>query len=389
MLTWLTGQPATTFAEQSVRLPQIPVSEVDSPIVFSVSDIPAGTYQGRMENVDRRLTVQVGLGSAGDHLAAMIVPANARISGKVLNLKAIQPATAGVSFSDDGAKIDALVEGKLFFSALGQSGNKPILYPVYGPGGQMMSRNYPMKDVEGEDRDHPHQRSLWMTFGKVNDLDFWASDPINGDKPHFGRIVPTQVTTANGLVAGTIQAEKQWTDRDGNLVLNESNTIIVFNTPDQRIMDMKFRLTAPKDKPVVFGDTKEGMFGIRVPSILDTKAKKGGKIVNSEGIEDDAAWGKSASWVDYSGIIDGETVGVAILNHPSSFRYPTYWHVRNYGLFAANPFGLHDFGTGKSGEHKLNPGESIEFSYRVIFHKGRNDDAKLADAFKIYSVSGK
>lgn len=376
-------------ADDAVTLPNVPKLGVDSPVKFAVKGIKPGLYQGRLKNVDRRLTVQVGLGAAGENLAAMIVPAGADISGQTLELKSVEGRDNGVTITDDGKKIDVSVGDKPFFTALGQSGNKPIIYPVFGPGGEMMTRSYPIKDVAGEDKDHPHQRSMWMTFGSVNGLDFWASDPINGDKPNYGRIVPTQGSSTSGPVAGSIVTDKDWTDRDGNLVMKEHNTIVVYHLPNQRIMDVTFVLTAPANAPVVFGDTKEGMFGMRVPSILDSKAKKGGKIVNSDGITDDDTWGKSAAWVDYSGVIDGKTVGVAILNHPSSFRYPTYWHVRNYGLFAANPFGLHDFKAGKSGEYKLEPGHSIEFSYRVIFHNGRHDEAKIADAFKAYQASSR
>lgn len=386
-VTWNLVFIKNLTADDTVTLPNIPRLSVDSPVTFSVKNLKPGHYQGQIAGTDRRLSIQVGLGPAGENLAVVIVPAGVELSGKLVDMKLAEPVKKGVSINDDGQQIDVAVDGKAFFTALGQSGNKPIIYPIYGPGGEMMTRNYPMKNVEGEERDHPHQRSMWMTFGKVNNLDFWASDPINGDKAHFGRIVPRQVESAGGPIAGSMVAHKDWTDRDGNLVLRERNTIVVYSLPHQRIMDVSFVLTAPENAPVLFGDTKEGMFGLRVPSILDTKAKKGGKIVNSNGIEDDAAWGKSASWVDYSGVINGKTVGVAVLNHPSSFRYPTHWHVRNYGLFAANPFGLHDFGTGKSGEHKLEAGQSIEFGYRVILHHGRHDDAKIADAFKAFEAS--
>jgi Methane oxygenase PmoA len=118
---------------------------------------------------------------------------------------------------------------------------------------------------------------------------------------------------------------------------------------------------------------------------MDVDAKKGGKITNSDGLTDAAAWGKPATWVDYTGPVEGETVGIAILNHPSSFRHPTTWHVRTYGLFAANPFGWHDFGLKKSGDHTIPAGESIHFGYRVILHKGDTASAALAEAYEGYA----
>jgi hypothetical protein len=146
-------------------------------------------------------------------------------------------------------------------------------------------------------------------------------------------------------------------------------------------------MTAEQEK-VVFGDTKEGTFGIRVPEVLAVDTKKGGRIVNAEGAVNGDAWGKRSAWVDYHGIIDGEKVGIAILNHPSSFRYPTHWHVRTYGLFAANPFGVHEFDNlqdTKAGEYILPKGESFTLRYRILFHKGDANEAGISDAFKKYA----
>src|SRR5262249_52378336 len=149
---------------------------------------------------------------------------------------------------------------------------------------------------------------------------------------------------------------------------------------DDRILDFGITLNA-KEGPVKFGDTKEGTFGIRVPTIMDVTSRRGGEIVTNEGLRDKDAWGKPASWVDYHGPIDGQLVGIAILNHPSSFRFPTRWHVRDYGLFAANPFGLSDFPKteGSGGEYVLPKGESLKLRYRVILHKGNERDARIAD----------
>jgi len=68
-----------------------------------------------------------------------------------------------------------------------------------------------------------------------------------------------------------------------------------------------------------------------------------GTIINAEGVKNTAAWGKRSTWVDYHGPKDGKVYGVAIFDHPSNPRHPTWWHVRDYALFAANPFGKHDF----------------------------------------------
>jgi hypothetical protein len=136
---------------------------------------------------------------------------------------------------------------------------------------------------------------------------------------------------------------------------------------------------------VAFGDTKEGAFGLRVASSMDVKRGQGGKITNAEGITDLAAWGKSSPWVDYAGPVERQTVGIAILNHPTSFRFPTTWHVRDYGLFAANPFGWHDFGRGESGTHTIPAGGTMVLRYRVILHRGDTASADVPRAFEAYA----
>ncbi len=126
---------------------------------------------------------------------------------------------------------------------------------------------------------------------------------------------------------------------------------------------------------------------MRVASSIPVDDKAGGKIVNSDGLTDAQAWGKRAAWVDYSGPVDGEVVGIAILNHPGSLRYPTYWHVRTYGLFAANPFGVHDFLSqpDADGSLTLKAGDSFSLYYRVILHAGDDKAARIAEAYERYA----
>ncbi len=144
-------------------------------------------------------------------------------------------------------------------------------------------------------------------------------------------------------------------------------------------MDFDITIHAPNG-PVMFGDTKEGMMGFRVASSMDVDRKQGGRIVNSRGRKDGDTWGMPAEWVDYYGPVNGKTVGIAVMDHLSSFRHPTHWHVRTYGLFAANPFGLKDFpnGKGKNGSHTIPKGGEMRFRYRIFIHEGTTEDAGVA-----------
>jgi hypothetical protein len=291
-------------------------------------------------------------------------------------------ASVGVSVraSDQPLGPVAILQGDSPWTAyVANDGPKPYFYPLVGPSGARMSRSYPMEKVAGEKTDHPHQRSLWFTHGRVNRVDFWS------ETPGHGRIVETsrKVVSAGPAVA-ILRTTDAWLKPDGTKVLDDERTFGFYNTKTTRTFDVIVILKATAGA-VTFGDTKEGMFGLRVPTSMDVTSKLGGTIVNSERLTDKAAWGKPASWVDYSGPVGGKTVGVAILDHPGSFRHPTTWHVRDYGLFAANPFGWKDFGLGKSGEFVLPAGESITFRYRVILHDGSATEARIADLDRVYA----
>jgi hypothetical protein len=178
-----------------------------------------------------------------------------------------------------------------------------------------------------------------------------------------------------------------WRARDGEKICEDERTHVFGTMNGSRYIDFDVTVKATEG-PVTFGQTKEGAFGIRVAETIKVDAKKGGHIVNSDGKRDGAAWGQPAAWVDYYGPIGDKTFGIAILNHPTSFRYPTHWHVRTYGLFAANPFGLKDFGQPGEGAHTIAPGDTMTLRYRVVFHQGDTEEAAIAKAFEAYTKLG-
>ena len=283
---------------------------------------------------------------------------------------------------EDGVRVT--LGGKPFTEYLIHKGPKPIVWPIIGPDGQEMTRNYPMKLVEGEKRDHPHHRSLWFTHGSVNGIDFWSETPAAGKEVHREYLK----CKADGST-GVISTVNDWLGPDGKKQCEDVRTLTFRGDADTRTIDFDITIKA-SEGPVLFGDTKEGSMGLRVPTALDARQLTGkpGEIVTSEGARNGAAWGKPAAWVDYHGNLGDDMVGIAILNHPSSFRFPTCWHVRDYGLFAANPFGLHDFRGSKDaheGDYTLPAGDTMSLRYRFVFHRGDEKAGKVAEAFQAYS----
>jgi hypothetical protein len=260
-------------------------------------------------------------------------------------------------------------------------GRKPYLYPVIGPNGRPITRAYPMETgVEGEKQDHPHQRSIWFTHGDVGGVDFWS------ESRSAGRVRQVAIDHAEGgPVFGRIVTRNEWLGPDGKKVLGDRRTCTIYPLENgEWLLDFTIELVAT-EAPVKFGDTKEGTFGIRLAETMKEARGGTGTIVSSTGASGMLkTWGKPAPWVDYHGKVGNDTVGVAILDHPSSFRHPTTWHVRDYGLFAANPFGYSLFYPGEKldGSHKLERDGRMTFRYRVYFHRGTADDAAVERVYR-------
>ena len=287
-------------------------------------------------------------------------------------------------------KVRVEIDGQLFTEYVYKDLPKPILYPVIGPHGIPMTRNYPMKKVPGEAADHPHHRSLWYTHGEVNDTDFWA------EGKQRGRIVQKKLleAAAEGNRA-VIKTANAWQRADGSEVCSDTRTLTFFTIPGGRAIDFEITITASQGD-LTFGDTKEGTMGIRThPNLrLDPDARRGvttanGHALNSEGHRDKALWGKRAKWVDYWGAVDGKVVGIGIFDHVTNPRHPTWWHARNYGLIAANPFGVRHFENKPkgTGDLKIPSGESRTWRYRFVFHEGDAEQAKIPELYKQFAAS--
>lgn len=255
---------------------------------------------------------------------------------------------------------------------------RPYFHPVLAPGNIPVTRAYPMvPDAPNEERDHPHHRSVWIAYGEVNDTDNWSEAQGHGHTEHrkFDFV-------ECGAALGRFRAQNVWTSAQHKPVLDETLTVAIWNTDAPiRLLDYEISLTANYGD-VHFGDTKEGgILSVRVASALDVP--RTGTITNSYGgINEGDAWGKAAHWCDYSGVVQGEEVGIAVCDHPLSFRYPTHWHVRNYGLMTANPFGYSYYtNKAKNGAHDLKSGETLHFRYRMILHTGDVHAAKINDHY--------
>jgi Family of unknown function (DUF6807) len=304
-----------------------------------------------------------------------------------LLISSLAQAELTVERNDHGAVVK--IDGQLFTQYLTKAGHEPALYPVIGPTGKPMTRSYPFTPpAKNGTKDHPHHQSFWMTHGDVNGIDFWGSNK-NDDKGDKGpHIAHREFVKAEGYGdVAEIVTRHDWMNGDERVCEDERKLMFGSGQDGARWIDFTITIKAP-DGDVTFGDTKEGAFAVRVADSMRIDAKTGGHVVNSEKQTNGAAWGQPARWVDYSGPVNGETVGITIMSHPKSFRPTPRWHVRAYGLFAANPFGQKDFlhpEAAKQGPVTIKKGESLTLKYRVIFHKGAANPNEIESEFIGYS----
>ncbi len=318
----------------------------------------------------------------------------ATVAASGLASRAVGPDTRGVVITNRAAerRVDIAIDGQPFTSYIyPQSFEKPVLYPIRSAAGLLVTRGYPLDPQPGERADHPHHVGHWFNYGDVNGYDFWgnSSETAANLKPKTGVIVQKSVTrAAGGEKSGELSVTADWVIPDGSVLLHEQTRFVFAGSPGVRTIDRTTTWTAA-EKALTFNDTKEGAFGIRVARPLDSPvqqrdafvgadAKRGpvkpddnvgvtGRFVGSDGKTGDDVWGTTGPWMGLTGDVDGKPVTIAILNHPSSTNYPTYWHARGYGLFAANPIGRHAYDS-KQPERvlTLQPGKSATFRYLIL-----------------------
>jgi hypothetical protein len=310
-------------------------------------------------------------------------------------------AEAEVTVKEEGDKVVVNFDGKLFTEYHFKGARRPYFYPVIGPTGTGMTRNFPMKEVPGEETDHPHHMGLWYGHRSVNGAGFWENSAKVGTP--LGQIVHDSFKLVKGgSDSGLIEAKNKWVlDGSGEVLCTDERTMTFHQSKEGPMIDFVIKITAG-EKELVFGDDKDGTMAIRVaetmrvdkpkPKNEKTVSPGEGHILTSEGKKDKEAWGTRAKWCDCYGPVEGKTVGVAIFDHPSNPRYPTWWHVRTYGLFAANPFGQAQFEKlpdKEAGAFKIAPGKSETFRYRFYFHEGEPDAAKIDARYKDFAAKVK
>lgn len=308
-------------------------------------------------------------------------------------------------------RVDVLVDGQPFTAYIWPDTiKKPVLYPLRTATGTLVTRGYPLEPRAGERTDHPHQVGLWFNYGDVNGYDFWNnSEAIKPEeRGHYGTIRHVRVMhVASGPSRGELGVETEWLASDGRPLLREETLFIFSGSVNRRAVERVTKLTA-LDQRVVFNDNKEGVFGLRVARQLEQQSNEpstftdangkstvvakmdntnvSGQYRSSEGKTGDAVWGTRGRWVSLAGRIGEEKITLVMMDHPQNPGYPTYWHARGYGLFAANPLGQKIFSNGKAElKFTLQPRQSVTFRYELLILSGDVTPALLESEYAQFS----
>jgi hypothetical protein len=304
------------------------------------------------------------------------------------------PPDRGVAVvPDEGARrVDVFVDGRPFTSYIWPDTlKKPVLFPLRAASGTVITRGWPLEPRPGERVDHPHHVGFWLNYANVNGVDFWNNSTALAPEQQakMGAIVHRRIVkTSNGADQGQLEVELEWQVPGGHTILRETAQFIFRGGPGRRVVDRISTLTA-LDQPVVFKDEKDGFLGLRVRRELEQPSNEAvtftdasgrpttvkimdntgvsGLYHSSEGKEGDAVWGTRGRWTMLTGKVDQEALALILLDHPQNVGYPTYWHARGYGLFAANPLGQGIFSNGKEKlNFTLQPKQSTTFRYRLV-----------------------
>jgi hypothetical protein len=320
-------------------------------------------------------------------------------------------ATPQVEFAQGKNKIDVIVGGEFFTSYLYDPKlPKPSWVPVCTPSGIPVTRRYPPTELKGGSMDHEHHVGLFFTVDGVNGTNFWNyyRNP-GGSEPKIKHIKVEEMSGGKG--EGKLVTRAQWIDKKGKFLLAEKKTMVFTAGENENTLDCSIDLTA-QDEKVIFEDIEEGVFALRLSDYLrESKASVSlqpggpipkenvtgtGRYFSSNGdVTAKNVWGKRARWVALQGVRKNKVVGIAILNHPASINYPTYWHVRNYGLCSANPLGQGDFQRQQTKKYRKNkviplrltlePGETVHFRFLLMVYEGVRTTEQIEGRFREFA----
>jgi hypothetical protein len=250
---------------------------------------------------------------------------------------------------------------------------RPYFKDVCAPGGVQVTRHYPPRP--GIDRvDHPTMHpGIFLAFGDLSGADFWRN---KSRVEHVEFIQAPHAEEGRGGFA----VRNRYEAEPGTIC--EETCEYTFEMQPGGCLMLWTSTFEPKQPSIAFGDQEEMGLGVRVATAIAATTQQGGRLLDSEGRRGEKEiWGKTAAWCDYSGKVGERFVGIAIMPDPANFR-PCWWHVRDYGLMVANPFGRKAFKQGEPSQVIVEAGKPFKLRFAIFLHGGAAEDS--VDLKKVY-----
>lgn len=257
----------------------------------------------------------------------------------------------------------------------GAENSKPYFHPIALTDGTVLTCLGPT--------DHPWHHALWFSWKMLNGVNYWEEDRKTGQSDGRTEVQHADVALHHNYSA-TLRLSLTYHPVNGAAVLTEERTIVV-SRPDadgRYRLDWRATFTAAQQDVLLQGRTAGG--GYAGLSVRISQNSRDWQLIDSEGREDAPAGGtaknthgQKAAWADFSltDTASGATGGIAIFQHPSSFRYPTYWHnIINdkamFGYFSPAPLWAEPY--------TLPAGQTLSVRYHVLVHSGKESKEQLA-----------
>ncbi len=237
------------------------------------------------------------------------------------------------------------------------------LHPIFAPGGQRITDDFPPN--------HVHHHGVWSA---------WTHTEFQGRQPDFwnmgdlkGRVefVALDANWSGSVHAG-LRARHRFVDLTAQppvTALHETWTVTAYVTPADARGTWHFDLTSAQRcaaaTPLRLPEYRYGGIGLRGNPAWNGPTNA--QFLTANG-ESDRLKGHAtrARWCDLSGLVDGRRVGIAVLGHPSNYRFPEPMRIH-----PDEPF--FNFAPQQAGDMEIKPGETYTTRYRFVVHDGAPD----------------
>jgi hypothetical protein len=256
----------------------------------------------------------------------------------------------------------------------------PAFHPLALPGGRALTLDRPS--------DHLHHHGLWFSWKYINGVNFWENAP-SSDRP-AGRTEWTAPTVELGN-DGSARFELPLTYRlpDDQVVMTENRVLEVspVGADGSFSIDWSSRFESVADEVILDRTPLPGEPGGKVwggyaglsARLVQLEERAASTLQGTAEFNAADRFRGRSNGFDYSGMLDGEAVGIAILSDPGNLNAPSPWSAIRSGVMTFFTPAVLCYAP-----HRMERGEGFDLRYRVVVHPGRWGAEDLTEAFTGY-----